>query len=280
MTRKKILLLLIAAFAIWSGMQSCKSKKHILSTSPISNKVSEELFADVINTQLDFNTFSSRININLSAGKKSISSKANIKILKDKAIQISVQPLFGVEMLRFYVDHNDVVILDRMNKRYVRESFASLYEIYPVGFDYTTLESLLTNRLFVSGSNSVTYSDFENFSTNLISDQFYLIKSVDKKSGIEYSFSINGNDNVSSTQLKETKRKYELDWNYDEFVQNNEEVFPHKMKVELATPKRKANVGLEFSGIIIDEDFELQLSIPNGYERALISDIINILTIN
>lgn len=275
---KNIILLILLAIITWPIMHSCKTKRQILSTSPISAKVSEDLFSDIIDNQFDFRTFSSRVNLNLSSGKKSISSKANLKILKDEAIQLSVQPLFGVEMLRLYINQSEIVLLDRMNKRYVKESISDLNDLYPIGFDFSTLQSLLTNRVFLSGSNCVEYSDFEKFTTDQISDQYYLIKSIDEKSGIAYSFAINGNDNVASTFLKEPKRDYELEWDYDEFVQGDNDVFPHKMNIILASPKRKANVGLEFSGIVLNDSFELEMTIPNGYSRAYISDIIKILT--
>lgn len=280
MTRRSIIIATIVALAVWGAMQSCKTKKEIVSASAIETKLSEELFVDIIDKQFDFNTFSSKLNLNLSSGKKSLSSRSNIKILKDQAIQLSVQPLFGVEMLRLHLDKDSLLILDRMNKRYVKESINDIKDEYPVGFDFTTLQSLLTNRIFVSGSNSTSYSDFGKFKTNQISDKYYLMKSTDKKSGIEYSFAIDGNDHIASAQLREPRKNYELEWQYDEFIRNHQKVFPHKMNVMFATPKRKANVGLEFSNIVLDEQLDVDVTIPKSYSRAYISDIVKILNSN
>ena len=77
-----------------------------------------------------------------------MASKANLKIINDQILQLSVQPLFGIEIFRFYIDNDTVVILDRMNKRYVKESINELKNRYPVEFDYHTLQSLFTNKLF------------------------------------------------------------------------------------------------------------------------------------
>ncbi len=280
MTRKSIIFIVIVSVGALAIMQACKTKKQILTASPIESKVSEELFVDIIDNQLEFTSFSSRLNLSLSSGKKSLSSKSNLRIIKDSAIQLSVQPLFGVEMLRLYMDKDSLVILDRMNKRYIKESITDIKEVYPVGFDFVTLQSLLTNRLFVSGNNKPSYKDFSNFTTNIVSDQYYLLKSIDKKSGIEYSFAIDGNDHVAITQLKEPKQKYNLEWAYNEFIKNEQNTFPHKMNILLDSPKRQANVGLEFSGILLNDDFELSISIPNNYSRAYISDIIKILKTN
>jgi len=218
--------------------------------------------------------------MNFSSGTKSLSSKATLRIVKDKAIQLSVQPLFGVEMLRLYADPDSLVLLDRMNKRYVKESIEDVKKVYPVGFDYKTLQSLLTNQVFVSGQTDVIYSDYEKFSTGQLSDMHYLLKSVDKESGIEYSFTIDGNDRIALTHLLEPNDNYSMNWKYDDFVKETYKSFPHKMDVALASANRKVNVGMEFSGITLDDDFDLQISVPGSYTRATISDIVKILTNN
>lgn len=278
--RKYIFLFVIGFVSCVAIMQSCKTKREIVSATAVEAKVAEDLFIDIIDKQFDFNTFSSKLNINLSFGAKSLSSRSNLKIVKDNSIQLSIQPLFGVEMIRVYIDKDSVIILDRMNKRYIKESINDIKKEYPVGFDFITIQSLLTNRMFVSGNSSIDYSDFKSFATNKLSDQYYSIKSIDKKSGIEYRFDINSNDNIARTKMNEPTRKYELSWNYNEFIKNNQKLFPYKMDISLSTPKRKSNIGLEFSSIIIDEVFSLEMSIPNSYSRASISDMIKILRPN
>lgn len=280
MTFRKFTFLLLLVSVTAAGFYGCKSKKQIVVAAPIENKVDAELFTDVINNQFNFKTFSSRLNLTLASGTKSLSSKANLKIIRDKAIQLSVQPLFGVEMVRLYADKDSLVLLDRMNKRYVKESVEDVKKVYPVGFDYRTLQSLLTNQLFVSGQTEVIYSDYEKFFTEQVSDMHYLLKSVDRESGIEYSFTIDGNDRIASTALKQPKENYLLNWKYDDFVMETHKAFPHKMDVGLASAKRKVNVGLEFSGISFDEDFDLQISVPGSYTRTTMADIVKILTNN
>ena len=277
---RNIIILFFCASLLIAGLNSCKSKRQIVAAAPVEEKVDVDLFTDILNNQLNFKTFSSRLNLNLSSGTKSLSSKASLRIVKDKAIQLSVQPLFGVEMLRLYADPDSLVLLDRMNKRYVKESIEDVKKVYPVGFDFKTLQSLLTNQVFVSGQSDVIYSDYEKFSTGQVSDMYYLLKSVDKKSGIEYGFTIDGNDRIALTHLLEPKENYSLNWKYDDFVKETYKTFPHKMDVALASAKRKVNVGLEFSGIALDEDFDLQISVPGSYTRATISDIVKILTAN
>lgn len=280
MNFRKHIISLLCISVIVLGLHSCKSKRQMIAAAPVEEKVDVDLFTDILDNQFNFKTFSSKLNLNLSSGTKSLSSKASLRIVKDKAIQLSIQPLFGVEMLRVYADRDSLVLLDRMNKRYVKESIEDVKRVYPVGFDYKTLQSLLTNQVFVSGQTDVIYSDYKKFSTGLVSDMHYLLRSVDKESGIEYSFTIDGNDRIALTCLTEPKDNYSMNWKYDDFVMEARKAFPRKMDVALASTKRRVNVGLEFSGITLDEDFDLQVSVPGSYTRAAISDIVKILTNN
>ncbi|MEA4979763.1 MAG: DUF4292 domain-containing protein [Petrimonas sp.] len=280
MNFRKHIISLLCISVIVLGLHSCKSKRQMIAAAPVEEKVDVDLFTDILDNQFNFKTFSSKLNLNLSSGTKSLSSKASLRIVKDKAIQLSIQPLFGVEMLRVYADRDSLVLLDRMNKRYVKESIEDVKRVYPVGFDFKTLQSLLTNQVFVSGQTDVIYSDYKKFSTGLVSDMHYLLRSVDKESGIEYSFTIDGNDRIALTCLTEPKDNYSMNWKYDDFVMEARKAFPRKMDVALASTKRRVNVGLEFSGITLDEDFDLQVSVPGSYTRAAISDIVKILTNN
>src|SRR5690554_4445626 len=192
----KILFLLFLSIMLL--LTACKSRQqYIYSTTPVEDKEYNELFHDIIESEFSYQTFAAKLNMNLTTGKRSLSSKANIRIVKDNALQISIQPLFGVEMFRLFINPDTVMFLDRMNKRYVMESIASLKENYPVGFDFYTMQSVFTNALFVSGKESVEIADFRKFTYSRTSDQYYYITSKDVTSGIDYSFTVNGDDRIT-----------------------------------------------------------------------------------
>lgn len=256
---------------------ACKSKhKVIYSTTPIEEKANSDLFIDIISNGLNYTTFSSRLNLNITNGSKTLSSKATLRMVKDSSIQISVQPLFGVEMFRFYIDPYQVVLLDRMNKRYVEETISSLKEHYPVGFDFYTLQSMLTNTLFITDESRIEYTDFRTFKYTQTSD-LYSLTGKDPNSGIEYSFTVNGDDRITNTHLLHSQDQMSLNWTYDEFAQMTESIFPHRMMVSINTQNRKLDSELKFTGIEINEPFSISISIPNGYRKVAIADIIKII---
>lgn len=275
MTHSRHHLLLFFFILLGVSLFGCRTKHHVVhSTTPVEEKTEEALFRDILAESFSFQTFSARLNLSLTSGTRSMSSRANIRIMKDEALQVSVQPLFGVEMFRLYMDPDSVVVLDRMNKRYVKESITALKEHYPVGFDFYTLQSIFTNAVFVSGKEEPEPSDFQKFAYTRTSDRNYYLATEDPESGIEYSFTVNGDDRVTFTHLMQPKENYSLQWSYGNFVVLDQATFPHKMNASIASASRRINTEFVFSDVVLDEPLQLTLQIPESYTRSSISEVL------
>ena len=259
---------------LFVGLNGCKSKERIVQAdSELGSKSSSVLFKDVLHKGLEFTTFSSKLNITISTGTKTIGSKGNLRIINNKAIQLSVQPLFGIEMFRLYVEPDYLIVLDRMNKRYVKESFKDLQEKNPIGFNFYSLQSLFTNNLFIPEQSNVSVDDFRKFKYSETQD-YYLLTASDKKSHIDYAFSINGNDQITLTQLFLPQKNYSLQWNYDQFSLMKNLFFPHEMKIVASTEKRKLSTSFSLSDINLDSPMDLETSIPNSYTKIELSEVL------
>ncbi|MDR1516577.1 MAG: DUF4292 domain-containing protein [Dysgonamonadaceae bacterium] len=272
---RQLLFLLIFLLA---GVVSCTPKKQIAkATLPLEQKENQQLFSDILANQLPFNTLSSKLSLTLSKGPVSRRSKARLKIVADSAIQVSIQPLFGIEVFRLHIDADTLVFLDRMNKRYVKEALSDLKQRYPTGFDLQTLQSLICNRIFVAGKAKPDAGDYAKFNYSDTQNMYYL-KSEDKSSGIEYFFSVNADDRIIFTNLVDVDKEYSLQWNYSAFAQLPAGVFPQQMDVSVGSSTKKAEMSLSFSDTVLDEALQLELSIPKSYVKVAFSDVLKILT--
>jgi hypothetical protein len=266
-----ILLLLII------GVYSCKSTKRITQAdSALEDKTSSELFKDILFKGLEYKTFSSKLNMTISTGTKTLSSKGSLRIVNNEAILLSVQPLFGIEMFRLYVEPEHIIILDRMNKRYVKESFEDIKGKNPVGFNFYTLQSLFTNNLFIPEKSSVSLKDYKTFRYSE-GENNYILAARDKKSNIDYTFSINGNDQITLTELNMPANQYSLQWNYDQFTLMNNLFFPYEMKIVASTQKRNLNTNISLSSISLNESLSLDTSIPDSYTKVELKDVLKML---
>jgi hypothetical protein len=274
---KKYIYKILFICALTIGFTACKSRQQIIrSDARVADKSANELFSDILVNQFAYNTFSARMNINLSMGTRSVSSRAHVRIVHNDALQVSVQPVLGIEMFRLYIDPDSTVIVDRMNRRYVHESIASLKEIYPAGFDFHTLQSLFTNALFVAGKNNVDTRDYRTFSFSQTDDMFYLMRARDNRSDIDYSFVVNGDDRITQAHIGQGANI--LQWNYNYFAMVGSNAFPHRMNISFTTAERRATAEIAFSNIAVNESFDLTPNIPNGFTRTSVSEIMRILT--
>lgn len=272
---KYIVGLLILMF---TGFYSCKPTQRIVQAeSELEDKTSSDLFEDVLHKDLKFSTFSSKLNITISTGKKTLNSKGSLRIVHNEAIQLSVQPLFGIEMFRLHVEPDFIVVLDRMNKRYVKESFDDIDGQSPVGFNFYTLQSLFTNSLFIPEQSIVSNKDYKKFKFSQSSDN-YLLSSRDKKSKADYSFFVNGNDQITMTELYMPGKNYSLRWNYNQFSLMKNLFFPYEMEVAASTQKSKLDASISLSSIELDESLTLSNSIPSSYTRVELKEVLKMLS--
>ncbi len=262
---------------LFIGVYSCKSTKRITQAdSALEDKTSSELFKDVLYRKLEYSTFSSKMSMTVSTGTKTLSSKGSLRIVNNEAIQLSVQPLFGIEMFRLHVEPDHLIILDRMNKRYVKESFKDIKGENSIGFNFYTLQSLFTNNLFISEKSSVSLQDYKKFKYSE-SDDSYLLAAHDKKSDVDYRFYINGNDQITLTELYLPTKDYSLHWNYDEFSLMKDFFFPYKMKIVASTKKRNLNTSISLSSINLNDPMTLDTPIPKNYTRVEMKEVLKLL---
>ncbi len=272
--RNYIIFLLIAL-----TLTGCKAKRRVVDfTMPVAEKSDDALFRDILAESFPYETLSARLDLKLTNGTRSRSSKAQIRIVKDNAIQISVQPLFGVELFRLYVDPDTIALLDRMEKRYVKEAITTLKEHYPVGFDFYTLQSLFTNTLFVANKTGVTPTDFRRFSYTRTPDSNYYLTSEDPESKIRYSFTVNGDNRVTYTHLQQSGEENNfLQWSYSHFIALNESAFPHTMRASITSGDQVINTEFLFSDVVTNDGTRLSLQIPASYTRTSLDNILKII---
>lgn len=260
------------------GVYSCKSKERIVQAdSELEDKTNSDLFEDVLIKEINYTTFSSKMNMSFSTGRRVLNSRATLRIVRDEAIQLSLQPVFGIEMFRLYVQPDCFIILDRMNKRYVHESIDDIKKQFPIGFDFYTLQSLFTNALFIPEQTTISTSDYKKFKYSKSSDN-YLLSARDKKSKIDYSFFVNGNDQITLAQMYMSAINYALDWNYNEFVLTDNLFFPLEMEILARTEKRKVETSMSLSSISLNQPLTLDSSIPSSYDKVELEELIKLLS--
>lgn len=266
--------ILSAAAVMLSVLSGCKSPKKVGAVIRGSGAgMQSELFEAMEEQAFKFNTMTARLNVELKGTENDISSRADLKMVKDSAFQLSFQPFLGIEMFRAEFTADSVKIIDRMNKRYVAERYEDMKGDIPLELNFHNLQALLTNRIFLPGQRGVDKEHFKRFKR--VQEGATTELRVKDSFGLLYSFFADGEEKLLSTHITDAAGQNALVWDYADFRVTDSQVFPLLMNIDiLSRGSSQGTVAMRFSRVQTDMPLTLELSIPTKYKRITFAQIL------
>lgn len=100
---------------------------------------------------------SSKLQLTIPSGAGSVTVGGTMKLKGGERVQLSIlMPLFRTEIARLEVTPDEVLLIDRMSKRYVRASRKELKDMLPEEAEFSKLEKLLTDASKPGGRSEVS----------------------------------------------------------------------------------------------------------------------------
>lgn len=265
----------IFMIALFTGCKSSKKVKGTVDSGQV--KTHKAFFSDMQSQAFQYQTLTARMNVNLNLPGNSLSSRVDLKMVKDSAFQFSVQPFLGIEIFRAEISLDSVKILDRMNKRYVAENYANLKGQTPIEFNFYNLQALFTNQLFIPGKQEVLPKQYGKF--KLKQEGSHAEIQIKDAMSILYTFLVNGEGKINRTSLSEPSNRYILQWDYVDFRETDDQLFPMKMDVQIwKDGASQGGATLAFSRMQVDGSVRMDFSIPSSYRRITLSQILKSLS--
>lgn len=258
-------------------LTGCRSTKEVGAVKLGEAQNPKEFFNSMHERAFQFNTLSARMNVDVELSGKLVSSRVDLKMIKDSAFQLSVQPFLGVELFRVEFTPDSVKVIDRMNKRYVAENYQQLKGETPIDFNFYNLQSLFTNRLFLPGEQTISAKHYNQFTLK----QTGTLAQATSKDAMQllYTFVVDGEQKLLSTQVTDASNRYALRWEYTDFRITDDQVFPMLMDVQVLTDNALAGgMKLSFSRIQKDIPLPLSFAIPPKYTRITFAVLVKGLT--
>lgn len=268
LSKKIIAFTLITIFLL--GISGCKSKKISLvdGSGTLKSKSQEEVLEDVLTHELNYKTITTK-------GKVSLNGKevtTIFKLVKDDIIQASIRPLLGIEAMRMDITPEKAVLIDRLGSRYAEVDLSGSELSDYVAFNFYNLQALLTNQLFLAGNKKVTKSDYKEYNISASKDH-YVLQASDKND-LKYHFSVDASDRIVSTMINSEAKEVGLVWTYDQFVVDKEFIYPTSMAADVKFKKRKIKIGIAYSSLDVNSDFNIDRSISSRYKKVDILELI------
>ena len=194
------------------GFYGCKSAKVPGGKEKVNTKELKEFVASMQEQEPAFRTFSARLSVDLQTGDKTMGSRVELKLVKDSALQLSVQPFLGIEVFRMELTPDSVKVMDRMNKRYVAEGYTALKEEWPIDFNFYNLQALFVHQLFLPGEQEVEGVHYDQF--RLDREGAITRLHARDRMDLRYCFEANSSEQLLSTLITEGNGRYSLLWKY------------------------------------------------------------------
>ena len=261
----------IYLFACLALLTSCRAKKEILPhITGIEN--SQLRFETCVKSKVFKESLQSKLNVELFLPEKKFTSRATLKIVNGQFIQLSLLPLLGIEIFRVVLSPDNILIIDRMNKRYVSEPIEALEELLKVDVEFNMLQALFTNQLFYPHQEEPLKFKFFNDTTTPCGIAY----SPKVEANYNCAFLLDSTARLVRTTIEDFSQRAALQWDYSEFVSVAKTPFPSRMEITLPSSD---DVGLQIklSDFQTDTTIEIDTSVTSRYEKISFSQLYNML---
>lgn len=169
-----VLLLAFSACKSTKTIQQAMVKKDTVAVPEVpaeklpTHEDTMRMVNDVLNNvqqkYIDFRTFSAKIKVDYSNSKgKQPDFVANVRMLKDSLIWVSLGNDIGIEGIRVLISKDSIKVLDKLANTYQVRPLSHIQELSQIPFSFADLQNLLIgNPIFFNKDSITTYTNNAN----------------------------------------------------------------------------------------------------------------------
>lgn len=258
-------------------LASCSATKSIKKSHSIEGMTETEFVENVIENAGGWNAFTAKISLSLDwEGKGETKVSGTLRIKKGEVVQLSIAPLLGIEVARAEISPDGILVIDRMNKRYVEVSFAEVKALVKADLDFHTLQALFLNELFLPGKGDLTARDASSFKVEPEAEGVWL--NVKRAKHFGYHFLTEAPEALlKESYIGLNGTPYGLRWKYDDFRALERKQFPVDMKLAFEGGKKSVKAALALSRLSTNGDWEARTEVSKKYKKVELEEILKLL---
>ena len=277
-------ILKIAALVMPLLLSSCASKKKaVVENKPLTTEqLATQGFIQRVQANAITQKFiTSKVKFSVETGAQKLTLTGNLKMKRDDCIRLQLMAFGFVEAGRIELTPEYVLIMDRINKQYLKAPYVQVDFMRNNGLNFNTMQALFWNELSRPAKYSINKDDVPSDTA-----QYAMIESGDdmvinlEAGKIAYSWLANR----ASGQIRMANMLYkdrlnnttsQLNWDYQDFDEVNSKQFPTKSIITLTAPKKEVKLGMTLNYIKHDTDWETRTEVSNKYREVTIDEILN-----
>lgn len=263
----QVILVLIISVVVESG---CKIRQRNIYKEPIKEQGADYLFNQLKAHELKYKCINAKLNAEFNSDDKSHSFQANLRIIKDSAIWISISPALGIELVRILISNDSIKLLNRFDNTYLISDFNHLNRMFDTEFDFDILQALITG-------NDVTYYENDKFKA-AIDNKKYLLKTFGRrkikklarqneipKVLLQDIWLNHETFKIEKLMVKELKENRKLEVEYLDFKLIDSCLYPSIINFSIHSDI-KTTLNIEYRSFELSDSLNLNFNIPRKYK--------------
>ena len=271
-----------AVLALPFVLASCGSHKKVTQqpTQTPSMREKANFIEQVKDNAQTAKFITSKVKFSVEVGPQKLTLTGNLKMKRDDVIRLQLMAFGFVEAGRIELTKDYVLVMDRINKQYLKAPYVQIDFMRNSGINFNTLQALFWNELFKPNQSSVK-KDSENqkadYSTIESGDDMILGLEEGK---MEYSWLVSKESALIRMANILYRDKFngntQLNWDYDQFktLDQTQKAYPHKHAIQLITPKKTVKLGMTMNYIGSEQEWETRTEISNKYREVTVDEIL------
>lgn len=210
-----------------------------------------------------------RMALQANYGDKQLPLKGNLRMRRGEVIQVAFTAMGMVEIARVELTPKKVFLIDRVGKQYATASFAELPALGN-SLNYSLLESLLWNELFLPGQSNVATS-LGLFTTQNVGSS--LVIEPKTQQNLKCQFTAD-NDYRHLRQAQLRLADWVSTWDYSSFQRIGADSYPASIVASIEHKGKKASADFTFTNIAFDDSSWAAHTNISNYSQVSLDDFL------
>lgn len=255
----------------------CGSTRKVVNETPSGQEVvQKQEFLQKVNDNAQHARFiTSKVKFSVEVGAQQLTLTGNLKMKRDDVIRLQLMAFGFVEAGRLEFTKEYVLVMDRINKQYLKVPYQQLDFLRNSGLDFYALQALFWNELFQPGKTRMTDELLKSYTTDLDADDAVISMENGKLSYRWLADKSSAQVKMANILYKDKFRgNYQLNWDYLDFKANGRKKFPMDHKVKFTTPDQEVKFDMILNYMGADEDWEPRTEVSGKYRQVTVDEIL------
>tara|TARA_B110001454_G_C12708440_1_gene429629 strand:- start:634 stop:1461 length:828 start_codon:yes stop_codon:yes gene_type:complete len=238
---------------------SCKSTKSIKNSTNTLDVNTKSIIKNHNANKSVFSTLKATLKVSTKTIDKEENVVANIRILKDQKIWVSISKL-GYTGAKILITPKRVQFYNKRDKEYFDGDFTFISNWLGTNLSFKQLQAILLGE-------SMYPLDANKYNKEILNDGFVLIP---KKQDllIEHFITIYSNNfKIKAQEIAQNKLLRILNIEYLSYQENTNQIFPLLMSLSLVDKNSETQVSIDYKNISLNQELRYPFKIPTNYKE-------------